>query len=80
MKLSRTRFVLGCRSEVGCDGVPAPMPISRMMMQLRQPKPVRQIVPRHGEQRRVSVYICRQWSSRIAVTEGSKIAPATAGG
>ena len=35
MKLSRTRFVLGCRSEVGCDGVSPPMPISRTMMKTR---------------------------------------------
>ena len=37
VKLSRTRFVLGCRSEVGCDGVSPPMPISRMMMKTRRP-------------------------------------------
>jgi hypothetical protein len=37
VKLSRTRFVLGCRSEVGWDGVSPPMPISQMMMKTLRP-------------------------------------------
>jgi hypothetical protein len=78
VKLSRTRFVLGCRSEVGYDGVGPPMLISRMMMQLRAtspvgPEPVRQIVPRRCGQGRVSLYICRPWSWRIAFHRRSKI-------